>query len=223
MWLQNIVVEPREQEFHPLMDREWETFISEWTLKIAHHLRVPLKGSLHSFATTKKELIESLDPRSEHFWTNLSKIIFMVDYLMKHHGSLSTGQAEFHNMFAQHVARKGHIANITRPDAMVSTHMGKKCVNVTLPKFVVAKLRVWRELIHQSLFRRYNFQCRISNKQTAGDNERGFYNNNRRGRVDSDYYLCWHKSESKTTKYPTKEEKVKEKPGLYRPQCSLTP
>jgi hypothetical protein len=212
----------QEQQFHPLMDLEWETFISEWTLKIAQHLCVPLKGSLHSFATTKKELVESLDPQSEHFWANLSKIIFMVEYLPKHHGSLSTGQTEFDGMFVQHVARKGHITNITRRDTMVSTHMGRKHVNITMPKFVLAKLPVWWESIHQSLFRRYNFQCRISNKQTAGNYECGFYNSNRRGRVDSDYYLRWHKPESKTRKYPTKEEKVKEKSGLDRQQRSAT-
>jgi hypothetical protein len=130
LWIQNMAVEPQEQQFHPLMDLEWETFISKWAMKIAHHLRVPLKGSLHSFATAKKELVESLDPRSEDFWVNLSKIIFMVEYLPKHHGSLSTGQAEFHDMFAQHVAGKGHITNITRWDAMVSAHMGKKRVNI---------------------------------------------------------------------------------------------
>jgi hypothetical protein len=193
-------------------------------MKIAHHLRVPLKGTiLHSFATTKKELVKSLDPQSEHFWANLSKIIFMVEYLPKHHGSLSMGQTEFHDMFAQHVARKGHITNITRRDAMVSTHMGRKRVNIMMPKFVLAKLRVWRESIHQSLFRRYNFQCRICNKQTAGNYERGFCNSNRGGRLHSDYYLRWHKPESKTTKYPTKEEeKVKEKSGLDRQQHSAT-
>jgi hypothetical protein len=193
----------------PPADREWDIFINTWTMNTANCLRVPLAGSTHLFATSARELTDSLDPTSPMFADNLTKVIFLVEHLPKHHSMLSTVGA-FHDAFIQDVVRQNTMPGISLADAKVSSRLGKGLPPkvYSVPAFVKHKLRSWRNNIHRSIFRKYKFQCRFSNKNTSDGLTAGFYNSNRRSRADYVYYLRWYRSDATKTKDPTSSEKV---------------
>jgi hypothetical protein len=81
---------PRQEgELVPLADKEWDIFINTRTMNTANCLYVPLAGSTHLFATSARELADSLDHTSCMFADNLTKVIFLVEHLPKHHSVLS--------------------------------------------------------------------------------------------------------------------------------------
>jgi hypothetical protein len=193
----------------PPADREWDIFINTWTMNTANCLRIPLAGSNHLFATSARELTDSLDPTSCMFANNLTKVIFLVEHLPKHHSVLSKVGA-FHDAFIQDVVRQNTMPGISQADAKVSSRSGKALSPkiYSVPAFVKHKLRTWRNNIHRSIFRKYKFQCRFSNKNTNDGLTVGFYNSNRRSRADSVYYLRWYRPDAKRTNAPTSSEKV---------------
>jgi hypothetical protein len=143
------------------------------------------------------------------FAVNLTKVIFLVEHLPKHHSMLLKVRA-FHEAFIQGVARQNTMPGISRADAKVSSRSGKGLLAkiYSVPAFVKHKLRNWRNNIHRSIFRKYKFQYRFSNKNTNNGLTAGFYNNNRHSRADSVYYLRWYKPEAEKTNAPTSSEKV---------------
>jgi hypothetical protein len=180
-------------------------------MNTAHCFRVPLAGSTHLFATSTRELTDSLDPTSCMFTDNLTKVIFLVEHLPKHHSVLSK-VGGFHDAFIQDVMRQKTMPGIiySQADAKVSSRLGKGLPPkiYSVPAFMKHKLRSWRNNIHRTIFRKYKFQCRFSNKNTNDGLTAGFYNSNRRSRAHSVYYLRWYKPDTKRTNAPTSSEKV---------------
>jgi hypothetical protein len=108
----------------PSMDPHWDSFITVWTMNVSHSLRVPLKGSAHNFATTKKELVDSLTPGSDAFHLNLSKLVFIVEYLPRHRGRLSLWGEDFHEVLPHGVENRCSVPNLSRGSILVSTCWG---------------------------------------------------------------------------------------------------
>jgi hypothetical protein len=125
----------------PPADREWDIFINMWTMNTANCLRVPLAGSTHLFATSARELIDSLDPTSCMFATNLTKVIFLVEHIPKHHSVLSKVGA-FHDTFIEDVVRQNTMPGISQADAKLSSRSGKGLPSkvYSVPAFVKHKL-----------------------------------------------------------------------------------